>query len=197
MRQVRSVGLPIDKRRRDAQRGVGRRFRRWMVTGLVVVVATPTPVWAAETSGSGENAATGGPDASATASPRGQSDDAGGGVAELRRLHRRVLRAVAAEQWERAELALAHIDDQLPGRRSLHTRLVGWYQLKRGRDQRAKRQFQQVLATRPGDENAALNLAYLHQRADRRDAAREVLEQALEHNPASDALAGARQRLRR
>lgn len=118
-------------------------------------------------------------------------------VVRLRRLHDRLLRAVAAQRWDRAESTLARIDEELPAGQTLYARLSGWYALKRGQNERAMRAFERVLASEPGDENAALNLAFIHYRADRSDTARRVLERALDHAPGSKALSEARDRLPR
>ncbi len=136
-------------------------------------------------------------DAAASAiAENGGDAHAGPSVEAARALHRRLTEQVADEDWPAAQATLARARQRLPDGHPLRLRLTGWYALRHGERERARRLYERVLDRLPGDIEAALNLAGIHLTAGRPAAARRVLERARHHARDADALRDALRRLR-
>lgn len=75
-------------------------------------------------------------------------------------------------------------------------RAEGWYALRTGDMQAARRSYADILERFPDDEEASINLASMEARANRRESARQLLADALRSHPDSEALRDALNRFK-
>jgi hypothetical protein len=90
--------------------------------------------------------------------------------------------------------ALEHlktVQSQLPPTNILRLRAEAWFALKNGDDSTARRAYTDILERTNFDEEASINLASIETRASRREAARQILAEALRNRPDSEALRAA------
>jgi hypothetical protein len=83
---------------------------------------------------------------------------------------------------------LTALQSQIPPGTLSRLRAEAWFALQSGNEADARRSYQDILERAPGDEEAGINLASIEARNGRREAARQVLTDALANNPGSEAL---------
>lgn len=86
---------------------------------------------------------------------------------------------------------LSGLQSQIPAGTMTRLRAEAWFALQSGDEATARRSYQDMLERLPGDEEAAINLASMEARAGQRERARQVLSDALAHNPGSETLLAA------
>ncbi|MQM36495.1 hypothetical protein KBTX_00479 [wastewater metagenome] len=130
-----------------------------------------------------------------TTANRASSTLTGGALEHARELYARMMRQIAAGDWTAAGDTLDEVATLLPAGHVLRLRMEGWFAFRHEDYDRARDRYRQILERFPGDEEAGINLAYIHLREGDRERAREVLKSARRHSPDSDALERAVRRL--
>ncbi|WP_435101172.1 tetratricopeptide repeat protein [Arhodomonas sp. AD133] len=209
MSRIRRALPDLDRRpgRSVQRRGpTGNQRHRWQVrlavaagAFVMAVVSSPLPAAPASAAPPRDTQTPDGADtgAAATATGEGRSGvHTRTSVEAARALHRRLVKQVADEDWPGARATLARARRQLPDGHPLRLRLTGWYALRHGDRERARRLYERLLGRLPGDVEAAINLAGIHLTAGRPAAARRVLARARHHAKDADALRDGLRRLR-
>ena len=98
------------------------------------------------------------------------------------------LQAMKANDLVGAGQHLKALQAQMPAGTLSRLRAEAWFALRNGQDVLARQAYQNILEQSSGDEEASVNLASIEARSDRREVARQILNDALRSNPDSDAL---------
>ena len=98
------------------------------------------------------------------------------------------LQAMKANDLVVAGEQLKALQVKMPAGILSRLRAEAWFALRSGQDATARQAYRDILEQSPGDEEASVNLASIEARADRREVARQVLNDALRRNPDSDVL---------